>query len=278
MPYTRDWGSRTAKGGFEIEAIVAETFEEWRSSPDAEDWLTVMSYDPQNIESVSASTPRGTGKADVILKIKKEDESGYFEERISVKKTKNSSYNQVSKRTVDDYAEMFDFSELTVKGLKKYCGEEGYRPKDLVEKGELDSSELEDLYDASWHDPPIRLSFKELSKEEKEAIKKDFNEKHEMIVKTILAGDPKEVDWYLAVRAQKKNEHYNVEKTLLEPIEQTVERYARGGFRPPSRSSFKVGKITVQRKGGTPDPEKLQFKMNPWEIEEERSAQQEKLL
>ena len=32
------------------------------------------------------------------------------------------------------------------------------------------------------------------------------------------------------------------------------------------RGSFKVGKIAVQRKGGTPDPKSLQFKFSPLDI------------
>jgi len=32
------------------------------------------------------------------------------------------------------------------------------------------------------------------------------------------------------------------------------------------RASLKIGKITMQRKGGTPDPTSLQFKMNPLEL------------
>jgi len=32
------------------------------------------------------------------------------------------------------------------------------------------------------------------------------------------------------------------------------------------RGSFKVGKIVVQRKGGTPDPTSLQFKFSPLDI------------
>lgn len=32
------------------------------------------------------------------------------------------------------------------------------------------------------------------------------------------------------------------------------------------RGSLKIGRITMQRKGGTPDPTSLQFKMNPLEL------------
>jgi len=31
----------------------------------------------------------------------------------------------------------------------------------------------------------------------------------------------------------------------------------------PPRESIHIGKITLQRKGGTPDPTSLQFKINP---------------
>lgn len=262
MPYTRKWGSKTAKGGFDIEEIISKTFEKWENSPDAQDWLKVMNYDLEKIEDISARTPRGTGKADIILEISLPNNSA--RERITVKKTKDSRFNQVSKRSVDDYAEIFNFSDMTRKALKKFCGEEGYRPKDLVKEGVLDRSDLDSLYDTSYHDPPIRLSFEELSEEEQKSVERDFSKKQKVITKTVLAGDPLEVDWYMAVRAKRDNESYEVEETMIEPIEETIDRYAQGGFRPSSRSSFYIGQIFVQRKSGTPDPEKLQFKINPW--------------
>lgn len=278
MGYIREWDSRTAKGGLDVEEIVADTFDDWGDSPDAKDWLEIMGYeDLEKIEVISADIPHGTERVDVIVNIAFK---GFYMhvEKISVKKAKDLSLNQfdrrrlkatwrtalADKRSVDDYAEMFDFTEKTRKGLKKFCGVEDYQPTDLVGKGKLDRSELSGLYDTRHHDPPIRFAFNELSEDERRAIKSDFQSKKRKIVKTVIAGDPLEVGWYIAVRARRENGDYEVLETLIEPIEETVERYCEGEVRSSPGSSFYVGQISVQGKGGTPDREKLQFKINPW--------------
>lgn len=52
----------------------------------------------------------------------------------------------------------------------------------------------------------------------------------------------------------------------LGDINTTCNFYARGEVQMSPRGSLKIGKITMQRKGGTPDPTSLQFKLNPLEI------------
>ena len=39
--------------------------------------------------------------------------------------------------------------------------------------------------------------------------------------------------------------------------------YSQGEVEVSPRGNLKIGRITLQRKGGTPDPTSLQFKFNP---------------
>lgn len=41
---------------------------------------------------------------------------------------------------------------------------------------------------------------------------------------------------------------------------------AKGDVEVTNRGNLKVGRMTVQRKGGTPDPKSLQFKLNPLDL------------
>jgi hypothetical protein len=42
--------------------------------------------------------------------------------------------------------------------------------------------------------------------------------------------------------------------------------YAQGDVTISPRGSLYIGRITVQRKGGTPDPTSLQFKFHPCQL------------
>lgn len=268
MAYTPEWGSKTARGGFKIEDMIGEMFKNWKKYPDAKKWLKKMDYGLDTIEEISINIPKQGRKADVILKIKIEGRGKCKVEKISVKKV-NGNYNQVDKRDVDSYVKMFNLSEKVKKGLKKMVGEENYTPPDLVEKGELKASELDELYDYNYSKPekPRRLAFTELKSNEKQAIIDELSKKKEKIIRRILAGKNEEVDWFLVVRAKKDEdeEEYEAEEFIFESIEETISRLSKGEVRPsPRGSSIRMGKVTIQRKGGTPVPTKLQFKINPW--------------
>lgn len=42
--------------------------------------------------------------------------------------------------------------------------------------------------------------------------------------------------------------------------------FGNGEVKISPRGSLYIGKITMQRKGGTPDPTKLQFKIHPCDL------------
>jgi len=53
---------------------------------------------------------------------------------------------------------------------------------------------------------------------------------------------------------------------ILKDINATMNFYGNGEVFITPRGSLHIGKITMQRKGGTPDPTKLQFKFKPCEL------------
>ena len=44
------------------------------------------------------------------------------------------------------------------------------------------------------------------------------------------------------------------------------EFFGKGDVKVSPRGSLYIGRITMQRKGGTPDPTKLQFKIKPCDL------------
>jgi len=232
------WGSQTAKGGFKNERRVANEFNNWEISVLAQSWLRIMGYTISDVKQVVAYRPRGTGhKTDVIVRVAKSDKS-IHRHKISCKKGHG---NQIDKRPVDKYVKAFNLSQATTKALKKFVGEHGYTPIELLRRGEIAQGKYGQLKDER------RMIFKELEPSEQKAILREFTEKQDCILKFILQGvDNMAVDWFI-----RDND--------LEPIQTTLERAAIGGV-IPTRTGFKIGQIKVQRKGGTPDPRSLQFK------------------
>lgn len=53
---------------------------------------------------------------------------------------------------------------------------------------------------------------------------------------------------------------------VLKDINTTMNFFGKGEVVISKRGSLHIGKITMQRKGGTPDPTKIQFKINPCKL------------
>ena len=91
-------GSQTAKNGFRNEYEVADKFNNWQTDDEAKQWLIIMQYDLNDIESVYAEVLSGY-KADVNVQIKIKLKNAIDTENIQVKLVSNSKgFNQVDKR------------------------------------------------------------------------------------------------------------------------------------------------------------------------------------
>ena len=226
-------GSETAKGGFRNERRIATEFNNYNESSLAQRWLRKMGYKIDCIKRINANCPRKSSqKADIILEITNIDETIDIH-KISCKK---GSGNQVNKRPVNRYKELWNLSEITVKALKKFVGENKYMPVELLKRGEITVEKYKK-----------RMIFKELEPYEQKAILKEFTEKKDLILKFIIQGiGDMSADWWM-----RDND--------LDSIQSILSVAGTGGV-VPTRTGFKIGVIKVQRKGGTPDPQSLQFK------------------
>ncbi len=139
-------GSTTAKGGFANELKICEKFNNWANDSEAKDWLKIMGYNIERIDSVTAiqiptRIRRDTlGKFNIsasdyneFVKFKKADAQIRVVikigeilkiENLSLKKAySNADYNQIDKRNVDSYQEMWWFDDEIAVWLKLFTGE-----------------------------------------------------------------------------------------------------------------------------------------------------------
>lgn len=231
-------GRRGARGGFEQERRVRDEFEKWQQSRLAQNWLQTMGFNLNEVNQVRAERLLGHTKADVQVKVVLK--TGIMQIcNISCKK---GGGNQIDKRWVDEYANEFGFLEITRGALKKFTGELGFTPPELVSKGIISQSKYQSLKDKR------RFIFPELEGYEQEAILTDFRRCRDIIIQFLLQGSDEDApQWFM-----KDDE--------LIPMAKAI-RLATGDEQViPTRTGFRIGEIKAQRKGGTPDPTKLQFK------------------
>lgn len=242
----RDLGSATAKGGFRTEKDVAGRFNNWNNDKDAQLWLQAMGYNLKEIEKVVAVIMHGY-KTDIQVQITIFMKKAISAENLSVKLVSNpQGYNQVDKRRVNDYKMMWDIPGDIAKLLKLYTGE--IKPA---------RSNLRDRR---------RMFFDEMTQEEQEAVLNFFKEKKILVISDILKGRGKfSAGWMLVIL--KANKEF---KWALKSINEAMNVFGEGDVRLTKKGSMKIGRITMQRKGGTPDPTKLQFKINPVDLFENK--------
>lgn len=250
-------GSETAKGGFRNEDVIRDKFNAWKTDVDAQAWLREMGYDPAKIESLVASKPHGE-KADVEVRISllqseppalAGGQSGESEvgcrEGISIKLvSSNQGFNQIDKRWLSHYAKMWNMPADVVEELKLFVGEtpptKPGRSKDRMFLDEID--------------PKL-----------KDAVIKFFTDNKAAIISDLFAGDGEHsAGWVMvAFKPSEKTEW------VIRSSKRTVEFYSEGEVGLTRGGNLKIGRITMQRKGGDAGRETakmLQFKINPVEL------------
>lgn len=238
-------GSATAKGGFRNEDDIVAKFNNWKNDEDAQKWLKIMGYPIEEIEKVEAMKLHGY-KTDVQVQITIYMKKAIAAENLSVKLVSNpQGFNQVDKRWVDSYAEMWNIPKDIVKILKLFTGET--RPT---------KSSLRD---------PRRMFFDEMSESDQRKIVDFFAKNKILVVSDILKGRGKFSAGWMLVALITNNES----RWVLKSINHAMNVFADGEVRITSRGSLKIGKIGMQRKGGDsgrPTSNMLQFKINPVEL------------
>ena len=246
--YLSEIMSRTASEGFQNEKWVADQFRNCSSDYGAK-WLEVMGY--TNPKKVNAQTTRKMGffnKADVLVLV---DNSV---EWVSVKKfTPNSSFNQIDKRWVSEFAKLWKMSDEVTNALRRYCGEDGYRPSKT--NGQILSSR-----------DTRRFFMDELPDKQQKLVVSFLDKKKRRIIHDVIAGRGKgAAQWILAV----EKSHNEPTRSVLVSTEAVIRHYAKEPVSITKKGNLSLGGITMQRKGGDAGKrtaQMLQFKFSPRDL------------
>jgi len=278
MAYDFDFGSRAAKGGFASEKKIVEKFNNWKNDEEAKLWLKQMGYNLDEIKElkaigippkISKKFAKQLGlengedlqfkKADLQVQITIVLFNGIIKrENISVKKSnKNSNYNQVDKRKVDTYQKIWGFDNEIAEILKLFTGElePTKNPKLLFKYCSIPVSNLED---------PRRIYLNYLKPLYQEKLINFFRIKKPLIIMDIIKGrGALSAEWLMVVKYE---ETKNETTWILFNINQAIDIFSKGEVKltKQHKASLQLSYgIIMQRKGGTPDPTSLQFKIKP---------------
>jgi len=234
-------GSKTEKDGFKNEQDVANRFNNWKTTKEAQDWLIIMGYDLSQIEKVNAVVLHGY-KADINVQVNVFYKHGVDVRNIQVKLVSNrKGFNQVDKRWVDNYQELWDFPNEISHLLKLFTGEL-----------KADSGKK-------------RLLMTDFSYQEQELLLNRFRKNKILVLTDILRGRGEfSAEWVLVAQKIQNNARW-----VLKNINIVLQHYGTGDVCVSPRGSIKLGRVTVQRKGGDngrPTANMLQFKIDPTEL------------
>jgi len=265
-------GSMTAKFGFINEQNICDKFNSWQKDHQAKEWLSIMGYNSNKIKILKATripvkisqhkaldlgiSPHKYEetikhkKADIQIKLEIVIDSILYTENISLKKANSSAnFNQVDKRSVTTYKAMWNFDDEIEKWLKLFTG--NIPPTDI-----LSPQEILHLKDSR------RLFMTEMPDFIVNKIINFFTDNKILIVNDVLKGrGGLSAEWLLVTKKDTKTN--NQLDWILKDINTACNFFAQGDVKISPKGSLYIGKITMQRKGGTPDPTSLQFKINP---------------
>ena len=238
-------GSQTARNGFLNEDDIIEKLNNWQVDEDAQKWLLIMEYQLTEIEYVKALKLSGF-KTDIQVQITVKLRDEINAQNLQVKLVSNpKGFNQVDKRWVDKYVEMWNVSVNLISILKRYTGEVKPNVESPKDRRRMFANEF-------------------LGDEQKEIL--EWLEKNKtLIVSDILKGRGQfAAEWMLVAQKTKSDSRW-----ILKPMNFCLNYFGNGVIEITERGNFKIGKITMQRKGGDGGritANMLQFKLNPAEL------------
>lgn len=241
-------GSQTAKRGFANEDEIVASFNNWSHSTEAQKCLQAMGYKLEDIEAVYALRLSGY-KTDVQIQVSIKLKSALDCQNLQVKLVSNPrGFNQIDKRWLAKYAEMWHIPPNVLALLKLYTGEE--KP-----------SSRANLRDKKGR----RLFADELTEEEQKILLKWIEAHRSLIISDVLKGRGQfAAEWMLVVRKVGI-----VAEWAIAPMNYCLNFFGNGAIAISPRGTIKIGRITMQRKGGDtgrPSANMLQFKINPAEL------------
>ena len=236
-------GSLTAKHGFQNEKEVADKFNNWRFDEVAQKWLQIMHYDLKDIEGVDAIVLSGHYKTDVQVQVTIYLKKAIDIRNLQVKLVSNENgFNQIERRRVDRYVELWNMPTAVRSILRRYTGEDAPTipsPRD-----------------------PRRMFADEFSPSEQKIVLEWLRKNQFLIVSDILKGRGEfAAEWMLVAQKVSFNARW-----VLRPMNYCLNFFGNGAVEITSRGNFCIGKITMQRKGGDggrDSAKDLQFKINP---------------
>jgi len=238
-PTDSERGSRIARGGFRNEDEIRDKFNNWKTDKEARAWLKAMNYKLGTIEEVAAIKPHGQ-KADVKVTIT--TKSGETVEGISVKLVSTSNgFNQIDKRWLASYAKMWNMPPDVVTAMKLYLGE---TPPNASSR------------------KPERMYLNELTPAARTAVTEFFARRKDRIVSDLLAGEgQRSAEWFMVTFRNRESPRWRIRS-----LADTIEFYAEGPVTMTRAGNLKIGRVSMQRKGGDngrKTAKMLQFKINP---------------
>ncbi|WQX35842.1 type II restriction endonuclease [Helicobacter pylori] len=242
--HTSSFGSFIAKNGFLNEKEVAQKFNDYIHDRDAQIWLMIMGYGLNKIEYVKANVLSGY-KADVNVIIQIKMKQTLDSENLQVKLVSNlKGFNQIDKRKLRSYQEMWNIPPNIYQLFAYFTGE-------------LKPTRQDIKY------PNKRMLAYEFTNKEQQELLAWLNDNKMLIVSDILKGRGEfSAEWVLVI--QKINLNM---KWALKNINEVMQHYLDDGIVEISKKgSLKIGRITIQRKGGDNGRESanmLQFKIDP---------------
>jgi hypothetical protein len=238
-------GSNTAKNGFKNEKDVISKFNNWKTDEDARNWLILMGYNLIEVENVEAFILNGF-KTDVQVQVNIKLKKIIDVQNLQVKLVSNlKGFNQIDKRWIDKYNEMWNIPNEILNLLKLFTGEFiplVRNPKDKRRTFANEFSEIEQNNLIKW-----------------------IENNRTLIVSDLIKGRGQfAAEWMLVVQKVNTNSRWE-----FKPINYCLNFFGNGNIEITKRGSIKIGKITMQRKGGDrgrKTAQMLQFKINPAEL------------
>lgn len=204
-----------------------------------------MGYALDEIKKVKATKLHGY-KTDIQVQISIYLKQAISAENISIKLVSNpNGFNQIDKRWVDKYIEMWEMPEKLSTILKLFTGEI--------------QSTIHTKRD------PRRVFLNEFDLQSQQLVLDFFTKNKILIISDLLKGRGKfSAGWMLV------SLFYNDKtKWVLKSINHAMNVFAEGDVSITKQGNLKIGKITMQRKGGDAGrktAQMLQFKINPVEL------------
>ena len=213
-------GSETAKGGFRNEDDVINKFNNWKNEKVAQDWLVKMGYVIKEIEFVKAVKISGNYKTDVQVQVTIKLKEAIDCENLSIKLVSNpKGFNQIDKREVDKYVEMWKI------------------PKDVEEILRLFTGKISSRKDIELKDSR-RMFLTEMTEKERDKLVNFFSKNKILVISDILKGRDKfSADWMLIILKKKKNSY----EWVLKDINTVMNVFGQGDAKIGYRGSLSTG-------------------------------------